>query len=150
LTAINHALTGALIGFSVSNPVLAVFLALVSHFILDALPHFGSRVDNDAWIKSKPFISMVAIDAVLCFTLVLVIAYNHPLNYVLAAFCAFVAASPDLISFNRFYSNLKNKKWKPNLYTKFASKIQWFERPIGASVEVTWFLIMLVSVSLFI
>ncbi|HEY4964433.1 MAG TPA: hypothetical protein VIH90_07120 [Candidatus Saccharimonadales bacterium] len=150
MIAINHALTGALIGFSVSNPVLAIFLALISHFVLDSIPHFSVDGDNDAWIKSKPFISMVAIDAVLCFILVMLLLYNHPLNYILAAVCAFVAAAPDLVSFNKFYANLKNKKWKPSLYTKFASKIQWFEKPIGGAVEVTWFIIMLVSVSLFI
>jgi putative flippase GtrA len=150
LTAINHALTGALIGFSVSNTLLAIVLAFVSHFILDSIPHFGKQDGGDKWLKSKTFKSMLIVDTGLCFLLVVLISANHPLNYILAVVCAFVAASPDLFSINRFYSVINNKKWKPNLYTKFAGGIQWFEKPIGAAVEITWFLIMAISVGLFI
>lgn len=35
-----HATTGALVGLISQNPVLGFFLGVVSHFVLDALPHF--------------------------------------------------------------------------------------------------------------
>src|SRR5690242_2115662 len=41
MTATNHALSGAVIALAVKNPVLAIPLAFVSHFVLDLLPHYN-------------------------------------------------------------------------------------------------------------
>ncbi len=41
MTGFNHAVTGALIAGAVGNPFLAIPLAFASHFVLDAIPHFG-------------------------------------------------------------------------------------------------------------
>ena len=37
----NHVLAGSLIGIGIKEPTLAITLAFVSHFVMDALPHFG-------------------------------------------------------------------------------------------------------------
>jgi len=47
MTATNHALTGAAIGLLVGEPLIAVPAAIASHFICDALPHYG-RVGPDS------------------------------------------------------------------------------------------------------
>ena len=51
MTATNHALTGAIIGFTVVAP-LAFLVAILSHFVLDAIPHFGANVPDNMHIKN--------------------------------------------------------------------------------------------------
>lgn len=139
MTAINHALTGATIGFVVGNFWVAVPVALASHFICDALPHFGTKVTGVKRIKTDGFRNYLVAEAVACFGLVVVLGLERPVHWLLAAVCAFVAASPDLFSANRWLKARRGQAWKPNLYSKFATKIQWFERPIGGVVEIAWF-----------
>lgn len=139
MRAINHSLTGALIGLTISQPVIAIPLALASHFVLDAVPHFDITKNKKQWIASKRFRYLLYLDAALCFMLVVTLFANQPVNWLLASVCAFVAAAPDLISIDYYRHVLGRKKWQPSLYSKFAHKIQWFERPIGAVVEIAWF-----------
>jgi hypothetical protein len=150
MTAINHSLTGVLIGLTVADPLLAMPLAFASHFALDSLPHFGFGGDGNSKLKSKLFIGVLIADTILCLLLVALIVISRPTHWPLAIICGFLAASPDLLSFNRFYSTLKRLPWKPNLYSRFAHKIQWFERPIGAVVEVVWFISLVFCLSFFI
>jgi hypothetical protein len=60
-------------------------------------------------------------------------------SWLAASLCAFLAAAPDFASINRYRRAVKRVYWEPGWFTKFASKIQWFERPIGAVVELVWF-----------
>lgn len=150
MLAINHALTGAIIGFAVGVPVIALPLAFVSHFVCDALPHFGMPIENEIWLKTKTFRNMLIIDASLCLLLVGIIAYKHSPNWIIVSVCAFLATSPDLVWINKFRLAKKNKQWRPSLFSKFAASIQWFERPIGAFVELTWFIASLVIISIYI
>lgn len=137
MTAVNHALTGTAIGLISGNPALAVPLALISHYICDMIPHFGSRNPETA-IRSRAFRNYLVVEAVLCFCIVLTLAILQPAHWQLAAVCAFVAASPDLLSINYFSKTKKGESWQPGPYVRFAKKIQWFEKPIGAVVEVAW------------
>ncbi len=135
MTATNHAMTGAIIGLTVSNPVAAVVIAFFSHFVLDAIPHFG--VDEDFY-KTKPFRVVLVIDALLCLVLVVALFSLHREYWFVPALAAFAAASPDLWSFRRFYNDRVGKPYRPGYIARFASLIQWFERPIGAVVELAW------------
>ncbi len=143
MRAINHALTGAIIGLAIGEPLIAVPAAVASHFVMDAIPHHGDSGNQKArleMVRSNFFRQLLYADAFLCFCLVLLLATNRPAHWFLAAVCAFAAAAPDLLSFNLYRRALSGKGLQPRtLYGKFASKIQWFERPIGAVVEVTWF-----------
>jgi hypothetical protein len=138
VTATNHSLTGAIIAASIANPLVALPLALLSHYVLDALPHFGK---GDAFIATKRFKVMLMTDAALCFILVLCLAITHTDRWWIVALGAFLAASPDLFLINlyRYAKQNRLKDWHPNMYTRFAGAIQWFERPIGAVVEAAWF-----------
>jgi hypothetical protein len=51
VTAPNHALTGALIGLSVANPVLALPLAFVSHLLQDTVPHYDPAEPDMAKLR---------------------------------------------------------------------------------------------------
>lgn len=142
MRAINHALTGAIIGFVVSEPVAAVPLALGSHYLCDVLPHYGPK-NAKTWIKSTDFSLLLGLDALLCVLLVTVLAYQAPFGWQLASICAFVAVLPDFASVNRYIKVKSGQKWKPGPYIRFANGIQWFERPIGIVVEVIWLVAML-------
>lgn len=139
MRAINHALTGTVIGLSVANPMAAVLLSFVSHYVCDVLPHFGVP-NNEAWLRKRSFKVVLLADTLLCLAVVVVLAATKPRHWLLAAICAFVAASPDLASIPRFnFAQKTAKEYKAtNWYFKFAFNIQWFERPIGAVVEVAW------------
>lgn len=139
MRAVNHALTGAIIGLSVKEPAIALPLAVISHFICDVVPHHGSNLPAKKWLKSKIFKNLLYADALLCLILVLLLAVRHPLNWQLSAICAFLAAAPDFLWLPRFVSAQSGRPRKFNRFDKFAKQIQWFERPIGAVVEVAWF-----------
>ena len=139
MTAINHALTGASIGLLIGKPLVAVPLALLSHFICDALPHFGIVKNQKDWLSSKIFRNYLISDALACVALVAVLAAIQPAHWLLAAICAFLATSPDFLWIPKFLAaKNKGKEWT-NAFTRFAGGIQWFQRPIGSVVEVAWF-----------
>ncbi len=138
MTATNHALTGAIIGLTVAQPVSAMVLALLSHFVLDAIPHFKVNQPDEKLLKTTWFRNYLVAEAVLCFLLVITIFVVHPTYWFVPAICAFLAAAPDLLSINKYLKTRQGKMWQPGLYAKFAGGIQWFQRPIGAVVEVIW------------
>lgn len=137
MIAINHAFTGAFIGLAVGSPVLALPVALVSHFICDAMPHFGMGKD---FITTKAFRNFLLFDGLLCVALVIFLAVVRPNHWVLAAVCAFVAAAPDFLWIPLYRQRLEGVQFEFKGFYKFASGIQWFERPIGGVIEATWFL----------
>lgn len=147
MTATNHALTGASVGLIMGDAALAIPIAFLSHYVLDALPHFGPNGNDQDWIKSKKFKTMLIADALLCLVLVAVMVILQPHNWFLACLCAFMAASPDLFWLNRFIRVHLKKPWQPSLLSKFASFIQWFQRPIGVVVEVTWAVAAIIVIS---
>ena len=143
MTAPNHALTGALIGLTVANPLLALPAAFLSHFVLDVIPHYDVPGEtHEQRMASKQFlIVQIVLGAVLCFALVVLLAVAQPKHWILAAFCAFIATTPDMLFIPRFVS--VKKTGHDNLGTfwfwRFHNAIQWFQKPIGAIVEVIWF-----------
>lgn len=142
MTAANHALTGTAIGLVLGQPILALPLTFLSHYILDALPHFESGQQEAAYSK-KWFHNYLKAEFIACLLIVTVLFWQQPTFWFLASVCAFVAAAPDLVSIKRFVLQKDRKPYKPGRYARFASKIQWFERPIGAVVEVFWAIAML-------
>lgn len=141
MLAINHALGGAIIGLSVSNPALAVPLAFVSHFALDSLPHFDPPGDEKTRLNSKAFRIQLLCDAFLCFVLVLCLAISRPVDWVLSAICAFIATTPDLLWIPMFIK-VKYRGQEPtkdNWFYKFHHAIQWKTGPGLWWVEALWF-----------
>jgi hypothetical protein len=146
MRAINHALTGAAIGLVVGEPIAAVPMAFVSHYLCDIIPHYGSSIPDEEVLNTKSFRVILLADFCLCVLVVLILALTRPQHWLLAAVCAFVAASPDLASFGRYRSARQGKPLRPNRYLDFSKGIQRFERPIGAVVEVVWFIAMLIII----
>jgi hypothetical protein len=153
MRAINHALTGAVIGLVVTEPVLALPLAVLSHYVCDIIPHHGTPntyPHKSESLRSKWFEYSLYIDALLCFGLVVILAFSGLRAWLLVSICAFLAAAPDLLSINHYIKVRQHKQWKPGIYTSFAGKIQWFERPVGLAVEVAWAIGMIVILTPFL
>ena len=149
MTATNHALTGALIGLSVHNPWLALPAAVLSHFICDSLPHYG---DNPDAIRTDGFRRLLVVEASLCLAIVAVLSLLRPEHWVLAAICAFLATSPDLMWINKFRlaRQGQSETAKPAAILRFHAWIQWFERPSGAAVEVAWLVAAVILLKLYV
>jgi hypothetical protein len=61
MLATSHVLAGALIGRAVSqNPVAAFGVGVVSHFVMDACPHWGVKDPPGVW--SKKFVRVAKCD----------------------------------------------------------------------------------------
>ena len=148
MTAPNHALTGAVIGLSVTNPVLACILAFISHFICDAIPHYdppGS--DSVAIMTSKGFITKLLVaGAGLCALIVFILFLRQPHNWLLAAVCAFLATAPDLFWLPRYLHvkrtgtdiNLK----RSNLFWRLHAAIQWKTSPSLWKLEAIYAIVV--------
>lgn len=143
MTAPNHALTGALIGLTVHEPALAMPLAFLSHFACDAIPHYDSALeDGPKRFSSKEFIYVQLVaGAVLCFALVVCLAVTKPQYWLLAAVCAFLAASPDLFWIPRFVQSLRTHKdpGAKGWFLRFHAFVQWKTGPQFWIVEAGWF-----------
>lgn len=143
MTATNHALTGALIGLTISNPVLALPLAFLSHFALDAIPHFDPPGNEKERLGAKSFPLQLLADATLCFLLVVALALSHPRHWLTAAISAFLATSPDLFWIPKFVAARRSGKLlaNTNWFWRFHSWIQWRTSPKLIWVEVVWFVV---------
>ena len=64
MTLLIHATTGALIGQYTGSPVLAFFYGLLSHIILDAIPHGDSKVYQKYKNKEITFKKAMAISII--------------------------------------------------------------------------------------
>lgn len=137
MTATNHALSGALIGLSVTQPVIALPLALVSHFVLDAIPHLGLDELGGHLKAKKMFKWMLVLDAIF---LAVVMVWLYIINAPFLAFtCLFLAGSPDFIWAYRyiFKENLgKNPKPIRHIFNRFHARIQTSQTLQGAWVEL--------------
>lgn len=135
MTATNHALTGALIGMTVHNPWVAFPAAFASHFVCDMIPHFGP---GKFWLASRSFRYYLLIDALLCVLVVTILFRSDAPGWLQAALCAFVATTPDLLWLRQFLSASKGKRFRETALEALLVRIQWFEKPSGAFVELAW------------
>lgn len=141
MMAINHALTGALIGLSLDQPALALSLAFVSHFALDAVPHYDPPGDPLNRMRSKRFLwEQLIINGVLCVALVVVLAATHPGHWLQAAISAFLAASPDLLWLPKFVMAKRQNKLRANdnWFYKMHHALQWCTGTWGLWIELPW------------
>jgi len=144
MTATNHALAGALIGLTVGNPVLAIPAAFVSHFVLDAIPHYDQPGEELARYRSNRFRNELLAHALLCFLLVVLLAITRPTHWLTAALCAFVATSPDLFWIPKFVAAKRHSQLLKNRtrFWRFHDWIQWRTGPELLWVEIVWFLVV--------
>ena len=142
---VNHAAVGAGLAL-ILPPAAALPLAFLSHFVLDALPHYGVQGDEGyaALFKHKRTNLMVLVDIVGFIILLLIVAGSPWYVYVAMA----LAVAPDLAWPYRYYFFEKRGKKPGNgLVINFHKSIQWCERSWGIFIEIPFAAVALYGVS---
>lgn len=99
MTATAHAIIGTVIAAKIGNPALAIPLAIASHFVVDALPHWDTSFNRRQKTKAE-FFALTVGDFVLGLILsYLLIAVFFPgTNLIYAFIMILVSQSPDWIT----------------------------------------------------
>ena len=112
-----HLLLGAAIGSAVNNILLAIILALLSHYFLDLIPHIEYPIENitkKQWRQALPDILKVILDFCFGIMLIFIFSKNSALIYV----CALVAILPDGITVLNYIAPNKLSKGNDILHKK--------------------------------
>jgi hypothetical protein len=143
MTGLNHAVTGALVAAAIDKPVLALPAALLSHFAIDAIPHWNYQLDPRI---ARRQVVMLA-DLVLSLALLLILALTVNANPYLVIIGGLIGILPDTMWLRFFITGRPsihgNPKKLVNLIRRFHFWIQWSETPWGIYVEAAWFMLML-------
>ena len=123
MTATNHTLSGIAIAAALPNPFVALPLAFLAHFAMDALPHF----DFFQTRKSPSLFSRVLlIDSILAATALISLLLIQPEYWVLLIAGGVACASPDIMWLPHFLRTKRGYTAKPqNILLRFHKNIQW-------------------------
>lgn len=147
MTISNHIITGAVIAVATKNPPLAISLSYLSHFVLDALPHFGppnlkGLVES---VKHWTFRLGVIVEILTLIPVLFLIFYltSGIVPIWLLITCMVVSDLPDLLWIPvYYYENKYQKSKKIGRIAKFHGRIQnhsyW-----GIVTEITWLTLMI-------
>ena len=135
MTTVNHSLTGALISTVLPLP-LAAPLAVASHFVLDALPHYS--VPGHTRHKATFWKWILAIDILASVALVFWAIYNQ--HYAMLI-CGLLAFAPDVVwvkraaktrSFDFSDTASRYEQWHMRIQKHEFPKGLWIEVPLAA------------------
>lgn len=135
----NHVLVGSTIALAIRQPVYALPLAFMSHFVLDSIPHFGFRASGfKVAFRQRIFYLFEFFDLI---GLIIILATIN-FSVILPLLGALCAIAPDFEwAVRYFFFERKDKEGpKRTKLTKFHQYIQWGERPWGAFVEIGVFI----------
>ncbi|OGH07771.1 MAG: hypothetical protein A2171_01065 [Candidatus Levybacteria bacterium RBG_13_35_9] len=108
MTATGHAIIGTVIAAKIGDPLLAAPLALASHFLADALPHWDTGYHREQKSKTKFFIQSVADVAVgFAASYALIVAFFPGTNLAYAFFMILVAQAPDWLTAPYLFLDMK-------------------------------------------
>lgn len=111
-----HTIVAASIAVKTGNPFLALPLALLSHFVLDEVPHWNPHLttkEGDVKKIDPDGFKVIIIDSSLALISGSVIAFSFlpDIKKVLLIFaCCFLSALPDLVEAPYIFLNYK-KEW---------------------------------------
>lgn len=136
MTLTNHLLTGAALAKFLPLPI-AIPLALASHFVLDAVPHFGFSKDTEwSFRQVKIWRSVLVADICTAVAISIWLISSHHVSWFLVGL---VAYAPDIFWIYRFTIEEKFGKLPPtkgNRFIQFHRGIQKYERLWGGFVEL--------------
>ncbi len=137
MTATNHVVMGALVATYIHNPWIAIPAAVVSHFVLDSVPHYAFPD-----LKKKPlrFLQTLAIDIGLAASILAAILFLQPANFLLIVACGVAAASPDLMWLHYIIYKKSEKVAHWPAIVRFHSRIQREYTQLIA-LEAAWVLL---------
>jgi hypothetical protein len=129
VTFTNHVLTGSAMGIYLPLPVLLP-AGMVSHFILDALPH---------WDMNWPSFNKVLVADIIIGILAFLILFAYLPDFRLPMTVgAFLCSAPDLQQIPKMYGK---RPWFYPLY-RFHHWIQWSQTRPGFAYEFIWAVMM--------
>lgn len=140
MTATNHAVMGSIVAVGVVNPVIGLPLALASHFLLDALPHFGAH--TIAKPGSKEFSAIITFDTFLTvsfFVIASFAGYRAGLPIWLVPVGAMLGWIPDAMWYKHYQNDLRGEDKHWDIVRRAHKKIQRYEVSWGWIVESVWF-----------
>jgi hypothetical protein len=141
MTASNHVVAGALIAAAVPQAAVALPIAFLSHFVMDALPHYGDN-NKHSWLN-RNFKYVLAGDILLSLAFLTTLLVWQPANWLFYIIAGLVAMSPDLLWFPYFVADLKHEHREPTRVARFLKWIQWGEGPWGIYVEIIFLAVCL-------
>lgn len=135
----NHMLVGAALALAVPQPVIALPLALVSHFALDSLPHFGyNREGLGASLSHRTTYFVQGLSLV---GIVLLLSILPPLHW-LIILAMLLSIAPDFDWIYKYVYFLSTKHLPPSTtFDRFHRRIQWCERQWGVMSELLFFIV---------
>jgi CBS domain containing-hemolysin-like protein len=126
MTATGHALVGTIIAAKIGNPALAIPIAIASHFLADALPHWDTGYDRENQTKTR-FVTATVIDVLLGFVLsyLLIILFFPTTNLLYAFIIIIMSQLADWLTVPYLFLNWKFAPfiWIYELQKKFDSSI---------------------------
>jgi hypothetical protein len=134
MTASNHVVAGAVIAAVIPQAAIAIPLAFVSHFVMDALPHYGDN-DKHSWLN-RNFKYVLGVDLLFTVAFLGTLALAQPTGWVLLVICGLIAVSPDILWIPYFLADLKHEQREHSRLAKLLKWIQWGEHPWGIYVEL--------------
>lgn len=142
MTATNHVLTGAAIALAIQRPLLAIPLALISHFLLDLLPQYGlGEIPEDVRDDSRSFRAIVTVDTFAALALFYIVPFllRHHRPPIFVMLCMIAAQLPDAVWIYRHWvANRRDGYHKQHWLTRFHKWIQWGEHRLGWIFEAFW------------
>lgn len=150
MTGLNHAATGAVVAVVFKEPFIALPAALMSHFVVDGLPHWNYWVPGQKHFRQWVIFSDMLFSLVLLATLGLGLAGD---NWWLVIACGLLAILPDMMWLPYLILGRKTPAGGKSLLhrlRRFHLKIQWSETSFGLAIELLWFATMLQLFLLFV
>lgn len=139
MTVSNHILAGSAIALTFKQPLIVLPLAFLSHFLLDAVPHFGySRGGYKEIFTHKLSYAVLFLDIVGIAAVISTFVFASWLTFA----AALIALLPDVVwPYRYFYYERNEIQEAMYRFTRFHEKIQWCERSWGIVVEVPLFVL---------
>ena len=129
MTLTTHVCVGAAIGFASKNPTLGFFAGLLSHHIVDGLPHndggsLGAKLENIFFPAHRRALFFVIADIVMAIAIFLFAFAKTDFSPVLF-FAVFGAVLPDVIDNSPLWSPKLRKIFPFNWYHKLHETVHF-------------------------
>lgn len=141
-----HTLIGAAIATKIPNPVFALPLALISHVLVDLIPHWNPSLYTETKKHGRPTRKsnrIILIDVLLSLAAGFLIAarvWPDLSHFLVIIFACFFAVLPDLVEAPYFYLN-----YRPKILKKL---ILWQHHHQGRAKPIPGLLIQILTIIL--
>ena len=134
MLALNHAVFGGIIAVTLQKPELIIPTAIIAHFAMDVMPHFGNSESFGTY--SRKYYRVIAVDTAITLLLATSMSVVWPSSAAIILLGGICACLPD------FLWPLAPKVDKKSLlgkFFRFHKRIQISETPQGILSELAWF-----------